>query len=70
MAGSDRAYRNPELEIDPMTVSAAETQRIARRMRDQGRERRPQRLEADDAEPRRVSLSAGWDKRTGRPIPR
>jgi hypothetical protein len=47
MADTQRVYRNPNLEIDPMTVSAAETQRIARKMRE-GRNassRTPSRLQ-------------------------
>jgi hypothetical protein len=67
MASSERFRRILDLEIDPLAVSAAETQRIARKFR-QGRERRSPQDEGQ-AEPRRVTVSVGWDRRRNRPIP-
>jgi hypothetical protein len=65
MAGLDRFRRFVDLEVDPLAVSAAETQRIVRRQR-QERERR---LPQGGSGSARVSLSAGWDRRRRRPIP-
>jgi hypothetical protein len=68
MASSDRFRQILDLEIDPLTVSAAETQRIAGKFRQEGRERR-RRQDGPQAEVPRVTVSVGWDRRKGRPIP-
>jgi hypothetical protein len=65
MAATDRFRRVPDLEIDPLAVSARESQRIARKLREQGRVPRPP---PEPEERPRPSLSRGWDRKAEKPI--